>query len=42
MGAYNRLKLEIKAESLSIAKQTNATDPERNFISTSLNTESGH
>jgi len=25
MGAYNRLRLEIKAENLSIAKQTKAT-----------------
>jgi hypothetical protein len=26
MGAYNRLRLEIKAENLSIAEQTKATD----------------
>jgi hypothetical protein len=38
MGAYNRLRLEIKAENLSIAEQTKATDhsaPTSNESSTS-------
>ena len=40
MGAYSRLRLEIKAENLFIAEQTKATDPGRTLISTSLKTES--
>jgi hypothetical protein len=33
MGAYNRLRLEIKAENLSIAEQTKATDQDGTFHS---------
>ena len=35
MGAFNRLRLEIKVENLSIAEQTKATDQRGNFHSAS-------
>lgn len=38
MGVFNRLRLEIKAENLSIAEQTKAADPGDNSPSSSLNT----
>ena len=39
MSAYNRLRLEIKAENLSIAEQTNAVDREGAFVSSSHQSE---
>ena len=38
MGVFNRLRLEIKAENLSIAEQTKAADPGDSSPSSSLNT----
>jgi len=38
MGAFNRLRLEIKAENLSIAEQTNATNHGGNFLPVSTTT----
>jgi hypothetical protein len=39
MSAYNRLRLEIKAENISIEKQTNAVDREGAFVSSSHQSE---
>ena len=41
MSGYNRLRLEIKAENLSIAEQTSAADHGGAFVSPSRRTESG-
>lgn len=40
IGAFHRLRLEIKAENLSIAEQTEATDRGGPLLSTSLKAES--